>query len=76
MRGKSIVALAVVVFCLAISDVSAERVVDAGGAQNLEFAGAGDIEDNSFYGITTLNLLVGGIAITFSGWILSKRRIL
>jgi hypothetical protein len=38
--------------------------------------GAGDIEDNSFYGITTLNLLVGGIAITFSGWILSKRKIL
>ena len=76
MRGKSIVALAMVLLCFAVSDAWPQTVVNAAGAQNLEIAGAGDIEDSSFYGITTLNLLVGGIAITFSGWILSKRKIL
>ncbi len=76
MRGKLIVALAMVILCFALSDVWAEAVVGGGRAQNTEFAGVGDVEDSSFYGVTTLNVLVGGIAITFSGWLLRKRRIL
>ncbi len=74
MRGMSIVALAMVLFCFAASDAWPEGVASNGRVQNLEFAGAGDIESSNFYGITTLNLLAGGIAITFSGWFLSKRK--
>ncbi len=74
MRGKLIVALAMVILCFALSDIRAETAVSGGRAQNIEFAGAGDIEDNSFYGVATLNLLVGGVAITFSGWLLGRRK--
>ena len=65
MRVKSIVALVIAVLCLAVSSAWAEAVVNTG-----------DIEESNFYGITTLNLLVGGVAVTFCAWILSKRKIL
>lgn len=76
MRAKSIVALAMVLLCLAGSNAWPKVVANANRGRKLELAGAGDIDDNSFYGTTTLNILVGGVAITLSGWILSKRKIL
>ncbi len=52
MRGKLIVALAMVILCFALSDIRAETAISGGRAQNIEFAGVGDIEDNSFYGVS------------------------
>lgn len=66
--------LVIVILCLHLSGVLAEAVVRGGRAHNIELAGVGDIEDNSFCRITTLNVLAGGVAVTFSGWLLRKRK--
>ena len=76
MKARLIIALAVALLCFAVSDARPQVVACTGKIQHLELAGAGDVDRNSFYGTTTLNLLVGGVAITFSGWILSKRKLL
>lgn len=74
MRGKSITVLLAIVFCFAISDVCAGFASNHGPVSGIDFAAARDVDDDNFGKITTLNLLVGSIGITFSGWLLRKRR--
>ena len=74
MRGKRITVLLAIVFCFAISDVWAGLGSSDGSVSSIDLAATRDANDNNFGKITTLNLLVGSIGITFSGWLLRKRR--
>ena len=74
MIGKSIIVLMVVILCFASSNVWADFVLKDGRVHNIDFAVATDVDNNTFGKITVLNLLVGGIGITFCGWLLRKRR--
>jgi len=74
MRGKSIAVLVIVILCLYLCGVRTEAAVNGGRSHNIELAGVGDVEDTNLYRITTLNVLAGGVAVTFSGWLLRKRK--
>ena len=60
--------------CFAIGDLRADTFNNDGRGYKIYFAGIGNAEDNNFNKITTLNVLVGSIGITFCGWILQKRK--
>lgn len=74
MRGKSIVPLLVLILCLAASSSWANLVFVNGGSHGVDFVGTHYVENSSLCRITTLNVLVGSIGITFSGWLLRKRK--
>ncbi len=74
MTGKSIIVVMMVILCFASSNVWAGPVFKDGRVHNIDFAATTDVDSNTFSKITILNLLVGGIAITFCGWLLRKRR--
>jgi hypothetical protein len=74
MTGKSIVVLMMIILCIALSNVWASSVFKDGRVHNIDFAATTDVNSNTFSEIIIVNLLVGGIAITFCGWLLRKRR--
>ncbi|MHC4121410.1 MAG: hypothetical protein ACYSWO_28390 [Planctomycetota bacterium] len=74
MRGKSIIVWVIVILCFALSNAWAGLGFNDRQVADIDFAVAADAEDHSFSKLTTLNLLAGCIGITFSGWLLRKRR--
>ncbi len=74
MRGRPIIMWVIVILCFALSYAWAGPVFNDGQVSDIEFAAAADVDEYSFSKITTLNLLAGCIGITFSGWLLGKRR--
>ena len=75
MRGRLTIVLVMVILCFASSGVWSDLVSNDGQVHNIDFAVTTDVDDKSPNKITTLHLLVGGIGITFSGWLLRRRSI-
>ena len=67
MRRKSILALAAAILCFASSDVLADLVCEIGGVHKTDSANSTDVDDNSPGKSTSWNLLLGGLAVVFSG---------
>lgn len=74
MIGKSIILLMLVVLCFAAFNVWADSASKDGRVRNIDLAVTTDVDNSTFGKITILNLLAGGIGITFCGWLLRKRR--
>ena len=67
MRRTSIPMLAAAILCFASSDVLADLVFTNGEVHKTDFADTTDVDDNSRTRSTTLNFLLGSLAVVFSG---------